>query len=147
MLVSVPFPDMTSQEAPAVPALAGRCGSRSLERRHPMQVELGWRVKHGTVPDHWLLPLLPHGSAVAECVRDRALLVGNAAGCLPFGGHGAPLAWSATGRQNPGSLANFPCVQRRQEAAEPARIPQREGKFWASGPPGVAFPALRGALR
>jgi len=28
--------------------------------------------------------------------------------CLPFGGHGAPLAWSATGRHGAGRQANFP---------------------------------------
>jgi hypothetical protein len=29
-----------------------------------VQVKLGWRVKHGTVPDHWLLSFPPDSSAV-----------------------------------------------------------------------------------
>jgi hypothetical protein len=77
---------------------------------------------------------------------DGALVVGLRGGCLPVGGHGAPLAWSATGRQGSGRGANFPFPAGAGPASPALSLLARRGKFCAPGPPGVKFPALRGAL-
>ena len=115
-----------------------RCtGFAVVKRRH--QAKLGWRGKRGTVPDPVFFPFFHTGLLSAKRGRDRTLLVGNAGGCLPFGGHGAPLAWSATGRKGPGRLANFPLQVTTAGDATLARNPSCKGKFCAPGPPGMAF--------